>query len=166
MTLGPIEIARYYAARQPWRKFYLLDRHENPGRQHIQLHFLAMPDTLPVRWNELSSESGVTGRGSIFSGSVPKSRRRDSNMAVEAVAAVVDAVGKTLATAWDAIVSEIPGVFCDPAVAVMNGLVCQLPPVNSQASQLSGRFPSGLAEEAGLACGIVKGFGPSIFPSR
>ena len=40
--LGPrnIEIARYYAARQPWRKFYLLDRQENVGRQHLLIHFL------------------------------------------------------------------------------------------------------------------------------
>jgi hypothetical protein len=35
-----VEIARYYAARQPWRNFYLLDRQENVGRQHLVLHFL------------------------------------------------------------------------------------------------------------------------------
>src|SRR5205823_198629 len=40
--LGPrnIEIARYYATHQPWRKFYLLDRAENAGRQTLLLHRL------------------------------------------------------------------------------------------------------------------------------
>lgn len=33
-----IEIARYYAVRQPQRKFYLLDRQENAGRTTIILH--------------------------------------------------------------------------------------------------------------------------------
>ncbi|MDB5293219.1 MAG: hypothetical protein JWL69_4460 [Phycisphaerales bacterium] len=40
--LGPrnIEIARYYAAHQPDRHFYLLDRQENAGREKILLHDL------------------------------------------------------------------------------------------------------------------------------
>jgi hypothetical protein len=33
-----IEIARYYASRQPSRKFYLLDRRENAGRHTLLLH--------------------------------------------------------------------------------------------------------------------------------
>ena len=38
--LGPrnVEIARYYAQHQSWRRFYLLDRKENAGRTSLLLH--------------------------------------------------------------------------------------------------------------------------------
>jgi len=60
--LGPrnIEIARYYAAHQPTRHFYLLDRKENLGRTTILLHPLGQADEY-LHWMEESGEHPASG---------------------------------------------------------------------------------------------------------
>jgi hypothetical protein len=56
-----LEIARYYARLQPFRRFYLLDRKENAGRSELLVHPLGTASEYERALTDSKSRDGVPG---------------------------------------------------------------------------------------------------------